>query len=633
MSRTVPHPDLQLARLELLPLRPRLLARRVCVRDCPHNAIEAFKAILDELPPGSREATHMLPALFFLMDPANIPPAEEVAELAPSAEAAMADGAAYLAFFLEKVDPMKTAAYTALWLRLLLWVDFFNTYGSVVAATRMRLSRTFVRIFMVHGADAWVTDLRGLQIPSIWNDRRFSFLLGQELTAIFESKSIAHEPISLAVEARALIFTFIDLSRHNGVYDMDIPLFLEGAGGARRWGMALGRALRTVTRLWSGPNRQPQTVTEHTMTCLDVFILATRTTVNLLGDDDDDDDDDEDDDYGKFIGALRDANYAAGLTSALGILALPPSATVDEDIYQETQHQCLLLLRVFLTSEPSSGRLQSAASRGLLSSLVALARSARGYTDFENNVQEIIRDVLLPELVDPQIVKGLADDIRDNNIEQSLHQVSSPELRYLLSTLITRVKPQAEYLLLWNMREERNHRLCDGIGCPVNDKKELRACSVCGFRYYCSPACQRSDWTTGNHREMCDKYCDANTELQDWTTPTSRSFVRFLMAQEYSRDHSTAALGRPAVAVFDYRDRQKNLGSDTADPRPFVSGAYFTSLRDAAPLLEGILDNNVWADYCARATADEGFGIGWNICITQRQNNQLAYIHRVLRMA
>ncbi|KAF7288966.1 MYND-type domain-containing protein [Mycena indigotica] len=638
MSRTVPHPDLHLARLELLPLRPRVRPshRRVLGRNsrrysslrdayawaiAPADAVKAFKAILDELPPGSRETSHMFPALYFLMDPATIPPAEEVAELAPSAEAAMADGAAYLAFFLEKVGPAKTAPYTALWLRMLPWVDFFNTYGEFLAATPLRV--TFVQLFLSLGADARITDLRGLRIPSIWENPRFSFLLGQALAAMFDSKTIVDGAI--ADEARSLIFRFIEARSPHG--DINVENFLEGVGGAGQWALVLGHNLRKITRRWAGRSH----VSPRAMTCIDAFVLAARTMLDVAERQADNSLDAD------FVDGLVDARYIAGLTTALGILALPRSDPTDdlEDLHQEMQNQALLLFRRLLGEDLSAVLLQSAVSNGLLSALVALARSVTDeFTEVEEEVTEILQDVLLPELLDPQIITALAKDMRDTKVEQSLPRVPSLEVRQLFVTLLTRVKVLEECLSLWAVRKVRDRRLCDAVGCTSNDKAEQRACSVCGFRRYCSVACQRADWTTGGHRAMCAAYREANTELQDCSTAPTRSFVRFLMAREYARDHPAPSRG-PAVAVFDYR--QQKTGSESepgaTGPRPFVSGADFTGLRDAAEILEGLVEPDVWADYCARATADAGFGVGWNICVVERQGDALVYVHRVLRAA
>ena len=45
---------------------------------------------------------------------------------------------------------------------------------------------------------------------------------------------------------------------------------------------------------------------------------------------------------------------------------------------------------------------------------------------------------------------------------------------------------------------------CCNEGCEVvGQMKEFKVCPQCKTYRYCGAACQKQDWTTGGHREMC----------------------------------------------------------------------------------------------------------------------------------
>ncbi|KAF7288950.1 hypothetical protein MIND_01411400 [Mycena indigotica] len=589
----VPHPDLHLARLDVLPIRPRVLARRVCVRDPPRDTVEAFKTMLGDLSSGSSEATYLLPALYFLLDTASIPPVEQLAELSPALEKAVADWAAYLAFFLAKVDPKPGPAYTATWLRVFPWIEFFGTYGPSLPTTP--LGPAFVQAFLSHGAEARVIGLDGINVS-------FSFLVGQELAAMFNSARIVEE--TGADDARTIVFAFIDPGKEEGTDEMDVPSFLEGAGGMQRWAAVLGGNLRKIVRKWATPTNS--WVTEHMMTCIDAFVVAARTTLSVLEGDEAA--------YDRFLDGLAAARFPAGLTTALGVLARPCD-TADKSIqafHQETQKEALILLRLFL-DVGMSRTLLSCATRGLLPSLAALA-SANTATLVQDEVQEILNQLLFPELVNPQVVRVLAKDT-----EFPIDEIPFAALRQRFTAFIAQLKRQTELVALWAEWKQHDCRLCDGVACTTQSAHN-GVCSTCHFRAYCSLGCQRSDWTTGRHREMCPEYRESSLDSDERTTPQTRSFLRFLMAEGYSQNYPGPAAG-PNIALFDHRQGEHSF-----------QGQYFDALSEAA-VLEGILDAGMWADYGARAARDVALGIGWNICLLGKQHydRPLVFIHRVVR--
>ncbi|KAJ7314856.1 hypothetical protein DFH08DRAFT_894890 [Mycena albidolilacea] len=104
-------------------------------------------------------------------------------------------------------------------------------------------------------------------------------------------------------------------------------------------------------------------------------------------------------------------------------------------------------------------------------------------------------------------------------------------------------------------------RACDNVVCgAIRDKNTFRRCSGCLRHYYCSEACQRSDWYAGGHRQNCSTFCDCKVRL-----PTrAQNFIRTLLHTDYLAQKHTIFLlqveflaahpNQPFYVGFDYTD-------------------------------------------------------------------------------
>ncbi|KAF7289814.1 hypothetical protein MIND_01355700 [Mycena indigotica] len=618
MSRSVPHPDLHLARLDALSLRARIIARRVCVRDCPRDATDAFKGFLRDLPADSPDVNYLLPALFFLLDPSNVPTAGEI-ELA-NLEAVINDFATYIQFTLAKVDPYPTPAYTAMWLRLFPWIDFFDTYRSALPAACTRpLGRTFARLYLVNGVEADATDLKGLRLPTIWTQPRFSYVVGKEMAAMFDRIGD-----SSVVEQASMVHTAFFASKSGDAYNIDIYSFLDGAtgGSAQQWAATLTNSFRRTVRAVAGR----RLINAEAIMLITTIIGTAHDTLSLLKDS-------EEGNLpvvGDFVRGLLDTKCVDPLTQAVGILALPGhphEAREIEPTRQEAQFQVLVLLRMLLDVHLRYVPLLSV-SHGLLSALGATA-GLNLLADAEEIVRYIITGVLQPALTNPQIVSALAQDTSDS--AQRLNQYQQSILRPQFDVLIAGIERQSLRVPRWMVKAERPGRVCDGFHCiVVGEKRTFRQCTGCNYRLYCSVPCQHSDWTTGNHRNMCRAYLSLSTGLASLTLASTRSFLRFMMNEEYVRDHAGSAGSPPNIAMFDYRGESGNT------VRYLDSLTTSRAVTVSSPGLSGFYEA-LEADYVQRAARDAEVGVGWNICILRRMGSDsdsdgaFTFVHRILR--
>ncbi|KAJ7618280.1 hypothetical protein DFH06DRAFT_1483306 [Mycena polygramma] len=96
----------------------------------------------------------------------------------------------------------------------------------------------------------------------------------------------------------------------------------------------------------------------------------------------------------------------------------------------------------------------------------------------------------------------------------------------------------------------RSVRMCDSIKCNVvQNKTDFHRCAQCMSMYYCSPACQKVDWFSGRHGELC--WGLAKKGGTDAST-REKSFLRFLLHTDYiAHKHTILSLRAEYMATSD----------------------------------------------------------------------------------
>ncbi|KAJ7722637.1 magnesium transporter NIPA-domain-containing protein [Mycena metata] len=195
------------------------------------------------------------------------------------------------------------------------------------------------------------------------------------------------------------------------------------------------------------------------------------------------------------------------------------------------------------------GQLQACIREGLRSGLlVSMAQCIDKlmspthplYEPFVNILAEIVPGYLTSYSVLIRLERAL-----------ELFKKSSLEDRFTASELegigcFTRITLRAEY-----DESHRSVKICDSLSCcEVKYKVDLRRCSQCMNMYYSSPECQKEDWVSRGHGQLC------------WSLPTKavhkggtdastreKSFLRFLLQADYlTHKHTILALHGEAMA-------------------------------------------------------------------------------------
>ncbi|KAI0388327.1 SET domain-containing protein [Xylariaceae sp. FL0594] len=73
---------------------------------------------------------------------------------------------------------------------------------------------------------------------------------------------------------------------------------------------------------------------------------------------------------------------------------------------------------------------------------------------------------------------------------------------------------------------------CSGCLLPARPDRVVRACTGCRAVAYCSPACQKLDWTRGGHKAECTVFKRVKAEGNDFIPTTVRALVQVLARPE-----------------------------------------------------------------------------------------------------
>ncbi|KAJ7135291.1 hypothetical protein C8R43DRAFT_622345 [Mycena crocata] len=147
-------------------------------------------------------------------------------------------------------------------------------------------------------------------------------------------------------------------------------------------------------------------------------------------------------------------------------------------------------------------------------------------------------------------------------------------------------------------------RACDNMVCGlITTKTDVRCCSGCRKRVYCSAACQAVDWRDADHRSACHLL---RASEPDPASPRDRGFMRLILQHNYGElqvqilsTHFKDMLADPqgeSYTVFDY---------DTFPPKMKVHRMQHLERRGYA-LVPGPNPDPMWADYAARARRSGG---------------------------
>ncbi|KAJ6586213.1 hypothetical protein B0H19DRAFT_431311 [Mycena capillaripes] len=179
--------------------------------------------------------------------------------------------------------------------------------------------------------------------------------------------------------------------------------------------------------------------------------------------------------------------------------------------------------------------LGDAIAAGLFQALIRASVACDGAEDLEETALWRLLYKLLPaatvyRTVLSQVESQLpgVDDIATEQAFQNSRMYEN--WAYFVDMAHTRIDLMNEF----KSEEHVSLKACDNMDCwVIQAKGEFRRCSYCQRVFYYSPACQRLDWATGGHRDMCHSL--RVHRLKNPIGTRDLTFMRFLFAHDTSK--------------------------------------------------------------------------------------------------
>ncbi|KAJ6471231.1 hypothetical protein C8R47DRAFT_746931 [Mycena vitilis] len=298
----------------------------------------------------------------------------------------------------------------------------------------------------------------------------------------------------------------------------------------------------------------------------------------------------------------RDAMVEAGLTTSL-IKILYAFSTVKFGSLLSRMinidrilHAALLVLQQIFKSFPQEWVLREAVDSGLLRAVVACgfreAQPVDVTTSFLTNT--LTRCTLYyPILLQ---MAGSLQDLQDYTRHPAFVKCSIfstwTSFQTLVETRATLARPRRS-------QEYISGRSCNNIQCgEIRVKTELFRCGGCQVVYYCSPECQKQDWTSGGHRTHCNSIRAFFFRNIQSLTPQHISFFRALVHADYMADKHDIMCRQLAC----YRSHPSALVVTVFD---YATGHARIDAHPASALMKKFSDVN-WREHLPRAVQSAG---------------------------
>ncbi|KAJ7642495.1 hypothetical protein DFH06DRAFT_609198 [Mycena polygramma] len=365
----------------------------------------------------------------------------------------------------------------------------------------------------------------------------------------------------------------------------DFAEILDGAGGSTMENLA-SLFVRHIDRILSFPERPPSE--ELTYLINGIFEVASRL-----------EDANRSDQTGRitltpFCAALLHRGIIPStivlISAFCNYTELPPMATLDK---------CLLLLVQILDSAEGYRHLPTALEAGLLKCLIYMADLDYRFT--EAYLTAFWDEVLPSSLVYYHVLSHMERALSEaKKMAKSSNFKSSPKFAAWkkFKELATQ---RLEVLAQFDSPGYVTQRACENMKCNrICEKVHFRRCSGCQSAYYCSAQCQRSDWSSGGHRESCALNRSLSLNPHSSLDVKERNFLRALLNHDYK-----------GMIKFQARMQQLQILNEQHDAKYFTVFNYANALEIGVfsvndPEFHEVTGAARWAHDVARVVKGDG---------------------------
>ncbi|KAJ7655832.1 hypothetical protein DFH06DRAFT_1200993 [Mycena polygramma] len=533
------HASLRLENLSLLPISLRRFATPAA-----NGSVHDFQRLLETLDNNHDDEryTHCLPVFYAALDPARIPPDENLRSTAIRCATGAFDG-------LRHIGEAHKRAWPDLWPRMWAWIVFlhayrgcfpedldepevcldllvfYNRFGSD-AATRALISQTEgVRALVM---DAWAFLLRTEERENHW-------CFGELCRALRDG---------------------IGIVEYDPIYPTHVAEIVDGADGPRGVASLVTETLRALVLVSETPTLVVQ---EKNF----VFLQDVLSFLRYLPP------------HGAVREALASASTSISLTAA-AIGCIHSIHSSDPLATRAVVLDCLELLAGLVSCHRA---MKQSIETGLLHVILYIATFHGTDTTLGPLFKQLLTRTLPGSTVYRSILAPMQVQLQRHEHTTNTSEFQNSWLYDEWQSFATLARERIAFMKAFDWSKNAvAFRACDNMECGlIQERKKFKRCSACEAVYYCSSECRKVDWRHGGHRDACQSI-RAFALKKDGLVPRDRAFLRALLHKDMTehRYQPDPPLADPArflylrqlaqntsnttlVTVLDYRDGRPTM--------------------------------------------------------------------------
>ncbi|KAJ7136370.1 hypothetical protein C8R43DRAFT_1110020 [Mycena crocata] len=537
------HRDLYLSSLNRLPLHIRRIANAACAanrsREDVQRLIEAMNTVAKSTAP------HLLPAIYILLDPQDIPGVEQLDNFLGIAQQSFLPLVEILRGVLTM--PIPRHLVPDLWPRIWKWVYFTHTYRDSLPGLVLD-EATFCFEFLRFVGRLYD---KPQAVDFMCVELGFHYMIARAWKYILDSPDAELRDVLL--QYLCLLLTGLGVFSNPAV----LAEMLDAIGGVDGITFLLTKNFSYLVETRKAPlvlkdSAMLQSLSRFTiqMESFGLGFGSVRT------------------DTGPVLEALRNHGFLPVLSKAASALAETPDVAADTPL-----GQCFILLARLLNEGTGLRWLPSAVDH-LLCAIVLAVQLHQG-----DDVQEGF-ELFITATSSSLLYHGIPDVFATALERLKTPPISVPSkgsaIREMWQRFTDLVEQRVVVSRIFESEGYLDLKACDNLKCTtIALKPAFRRCSGCQSFYYCSKECQIIDWREGEHRNACAAYGTLYLSEQQYFTARERGFLRALVHHDYcaakiqiytrQAELQHREPGRVVFTRFDYTQGAVNITVDTDD--------------------------------------------------------------------
>ncbi|KAJ7733016.1 hypothetical protein B0H16DRAFT_1892932 [Mycena metata] len=272
-----------------------------------------------------------------------------------------------------------------------------------------------------------------------------------------------------------------------------------------------------------------------------------------------------------------------------GALTKMLNAALDEDIDYDVEHDLERIIDILLLIYWSTPKVERWMAEGLeaklLPALISITQRKQSYS--AHKLIHAVSTSLVHYRVASRIETHLAEILPV--LQRLIATGQKDKISENVGEFLAWGADRAKFIERFHAHRYVSRQACDNMKCGIIlTRAQVRRCSQCRKRYYCSTVCQMIDWREDKHRTVCKNLRNVNP---DYGSPIERSFMLALYESDFQAQK--AALFRRQVmfiyenpgadfcCIYDYKSVPPTFGVYTLDNLPCTDPLWADSIARA----------------------------------------------------